>query len=66
MQQYINEGVLLQEGRGEVFQVFNQGVVGLRPVHGEVKAVFVALRGVGKISRISAVRDHEQLQIFVQ
>ena len=42
MQQHIQERVLLEKGGGEAFQVFDQAVVDLCPVHGEVKAVFIA------------------------
>ena len=64
MQQHIEQGVFLKEGSGKVFQVFDQTVIRLRPVHGEVVAVFVARRGVGKITAIGAVGNDKQLQIF--
>ena len=56
----------MEKSRCNVLQVFEQGVIGLRPVHGEVEAVFVALGGVGKVAGIGAVGDHKQLQKFIQ
>ena len=53
--------MFLKESRGKVFQVFNQAVISLRPVHGEVEAVFITLGRVSKIAAIGAVRDHKQL-----
>jgi len=58
--------VLLQESRREVLEVFDQTIVGLRPVHGEVKTVLVALSSVGKITAVSAVRDHKKLKILIE
>ena len=66
MQQHIEQRVLLQEGGRKVLQVFDQAVIRLRPVHGEVKTVFVALGGVGKVAAVGAVRNHKQLQILEQ
>ncbi len=61
MQQHIEQGVFLEKRGGKVFQVFDQAVIRLRPVHGEVEAVFVTRRGVGKITAIGAIGDHKQL-----
>ena len=58
--------MFLEEGGSEVFQIFDKTIVRLRPVHGEVKAVFIACGGIGKVARISAIGDHKQLQIFIQ
>ncbi len=58
--------MLLEKRGGEVLQVFNQRVVGLRPVHGEIKTVFIPLRGIGKVTGIGAVGYHKQLQVFKQ
>ena len=66
MQQHIEQGVFLEKGGGKVFQILDQTVIGLRPVHGEVEAVLVAPSGVGKITAIGAVRNHKQLQILEQ
>ena len=66
VQQHLEQGLLLEEGGREVLQVQNPAVVRLRPVHGEVEAVFVALRGVGKVARVGAVGNHKQLQILEQ
>ena len=66
MQQHVEQRVLLEEGGREILQVLDQRVVRLRPVHGEVEAVLVALGGVGKVTAVGAVGDHEQLQILVQ
>ena len=61
VKQHIKQGLLLKERGREVLQIFNQAVVRLRPVHGEVVAVFVALRGVGKVAAVSAIGNHEHL-----
>ncbi|MNF59031.1 hypothetical protein D3C84_406110 [compost metagenome] len=66
VQQHIKQGVLLEKGGGKVFQILDQAVIRLRPVHGEVEAVLVALGSVGKVTAVGAVGDHEQLQIFEQ
>ncbi len=66
MQQHIEQRIFLKESRGKVFQVFNQAVIGLRPVHGEVVAVFIALGGVGEITAIGAVGNYKQLQVLIQ
>ena len=58
--------MFLEKGSGKVFEVFNQRVVWFRPVHGEVKTVFIALCGVGKVTGIGAVRNDKQLQILKQ
>jgi type I restriction enzyme M protein len=65
VQQHIEQGVLLEEGSREIFQVEDPAVVRLSPIHTEIKAVFIARRGVGKIARIRAVRNHKELQVFV-
>ncbi|MNJ62699.1 hypothetical protein D3C77_585500 [compost metagenome] len=64
MQQHIEQSVFLKERSGKVFQIFDQAVIRLRPIHGEVEAVFVALGGVGKITAIGAVGNDKQLQIL--
>ena len=56
----------MEEGSRKVFQVFDEHVVCLCPVHRKVKAVFVALHGVGEIAGVGSVRDDEYLQIFIQ
>ena len=56
----------LKKRSGKVFEIFNQAVISLCPVHGEIKTVFVALGGVGKITAIRTVGNHKQLQILVQ
>ena len=61
-QQHLEQRVFLKEGGREVLQVLDQAVVRLRPVHGEVVAVFVALRGVGKVTAVGAIGNHKQLQ----
>ena len=66
MQQHPEQGVFLEKRCGKVFQVFDQAVIGLRPVHGKVETVFVAFCGIGKITCIRPVRNHENLQIFIQ
>ncbi len=66
MQQHIEQGVLLEEGGREVLQILDQAVVRFRPVHGEVEAVLVALRGVGEITAVGAISNHKQLQILEQ
>ena len=65
MKQDVEQGVFLEEGGREVLRVADQTVIGLRPVHGEVKAILVTLRGVGEVATVGAVRDHKQLQILV-
>ena len=66
VQQHIEQRVLLEKGSREVLQVLDQAVVRLRPVHGEVEAVFIALGGVGKVTAVRAVGNHKQLQILEQ
>ena len=58
--------MLLEESGGKVLQVLNQGVVRFRPVHGEIKAVFIPLSGTGKVPGISPVGNYEELQVFKQ
>jgi len=65
-QQDTEQGVFLEKGGGKVLQVLNQAVIRLRPVHGEVEAVFVALGGVGKVTAVRAVGNHKQLQVLEQ
>ena len=65
-QQHLEQRVFLKERGREILQVLDQAVVRLRPVHGEVVAVFVALRGVGKVTAVSAVGNHKQLQKLEQ
>jgi hypothetical protein len=40
---------------GEIFQVFDQSIVCLCPIHGKVKTVFISLGSIGKIAAISTV-----------
>ena len=42
-------------------KVFNQAVIGFGPVHTEVNAVFIALRGVGKVTGVGAIRNNKHL-----
>ena len=65
-QQHAEQGIFLEKSGGKVLQVFDQTVVGLCPVHGEVKAVFVAPGGIGEVAGIRAVGDDKDLQIFEQ
>ncbi|CAH0183788.1 hypothetical protein SRABI106_01161 [Rahnella aquatilis] len=58
--------MFLEKGRGKVFEVFYQRIVGLRPVHGEVEAVFIPLGGIGKVAGVGAVGNDKQLQVFEQ
>jgi type I site-specific restriction-modification system R (restriction) subunit len=37
------------------------GIIWLRPIHGEIKAVFIAFSGIGEIAAICPVRNHEYL-----
>lgn len=60
----IEEGVLLEEGWGEVGEVFEDGVIGFSPMHGEVEAVLIALGGVSEVAGIGAVGDDEDLEVF--
>ena len=66
MQQHIQKCALLKECCGEVLQILDQPIVGLRPVHGKVEAVFVALGRVREIASVGAIRDHEELGEFVE
>ena|GEM_PF-2223547 len=66
LQEHFQQRVFLEKGRGKVFQVFDQRVVRLRPVHGEVEAVFIPLRRIGKVATVRAIRDHEKLQKLVE
>ena len=36
-------------------------VICFRPIHGEVKAIFITLGGVGKVAGIGAVGNDKQL-----
>jgi hypothetical protein len=58
--------VLLEKRRRKVLPALDQRVVRLRLVHGEVEAVLVALRSIGEVGAVGAVREHEQLQVFEQ
>jgi len=58
--------MFLEKGRGKVFEVFYQCIIGLRPVHGEVEAVFIPLGGIGKVAGVGAVGNDKQLQVFEQ
>ena len=58
--------MFLEEGGGKVLQVLNQSVIRFRPVHGEIKAVFIPFSGAGKIPGIGTVGYHKQLQVFEQ
>lgn len=55
MQQDIEQGVLLKKGGSEIFKIFDQAVVGLCLVHRKIKAVLIALCGVGKIAAVGAI-----------
>ena len=65
-QQHFQQSVSLKEGGGEVFQILDQAVVSLCPMHGEVKVVLVPLGGVSKVAGISTIGNHKQLQILEQ
>ena len=58
--------MLLEESGGKVLQVLNQSVIRFRPVHGEIKAIFIPFSGTGKVPGISPVGNHEELQVFKQ
>ncbi len=55
IKQNVQQSVFLEEGRREVFEVFNQGVIRPRPVHGEIEAVFIPLCGIGKVTGVRPV-----------
>ena len=56
--------MFLQKGGGEILQILDGVIIRFRPIHGEIKAVFIALGGIGEIARIRAVGNHEDLQEF--
>ena len=65
-QQDAEQGVFLQKSGGEILQILDGVIIRLRPIHGEIKAVFIALGGIGEIARVRAVGNHEDLQEFEQ
>ena len=65
-EQHLQQGVAAKERRREILQVLDRRVVGPRPVHREVETVLLALHRVGEIACVRSVRDHEELQIFVE
>ena len=66
LQKHLQQSVLLEKRRRKILQVFDERIVRLRPVHGEVEAVLVSLYRVGKVSAIRAIGDHEKLEILVE
>ncbi|SAA85301.1 Uncharacterised protein [Klebsiella pneumoniae] len=58
--------MFLEERGRKVSQVFNQCIVRPRPVHGEIETVFIPLCGIGKVTGIRPVGNHEELQVFKQ
>ena len=60
----VEQGVFLKEGRRKVFQIFDQFIVCLGPVHGEIEAVLIAFGGVGKVAAVGAVGNDEDLQVL--
>ncbi len=64
MQQHIEQGVFLKESGRKVFQVFNQAVIGLRSVHGEIKAVLITLCSIGEITAVGMGCSMNLLEVY--
>ena len=64
-QDHLQEGLLLEEGSCEVLQILDRRIVYLCPVHREVKAVLIPLRRISEVAGISAIADHEELDVLV-
>ena len=66
MQQHFQQSVFLKKRGSKIFQILNRRIIGFRPIHRKFKTIFITLRGIGEITRIGTVGNHEYLQIFKQ